>query len=580
MEEQQHEVQRLCLQLSNLKNENEGMQNVITPLEVENEEQDKLEASTEKVHETELAEMNKEEQQHEIDRLHLQLSNLENENEGIQNVITSLEVENEEQDKLQASTEKVHETKLPELNEELSNLENENEGIQNVITSLEVENEGQDKLQVSTEKVHGTELTELNEEDQWHDIQRLRLQLSNLENENEGIQNVITSLEVENEGQDKLQASTEKVHETEIAELNKEINELESKIQELEVISSLRRASIEKAEEQCISLTTDSSEELLMLEAEKCEAWKTYSELQKGTEELNAQNNLLASETNELSEKISELCSKLALTVEECNMSNEKMEALQEENLIMKGELEMLKGKVVNHSSKGNSLFAEVEVSRQQLKNEAKKQKEQLLALQNTYSQTVFEIRKLMKENAKMSEELEHAKEQRSTEELKLQLTTYKRCIKDLEDAQKIWDQEEAAGPIVRGQDDETGKFYDNLLREEREKTKQVWERCEDIMARYIAATEEVAATEREKAVVESMKLRAEAEIVKLKLQLLKSEEDNHKENVLQLVVERCPLKEVQNIRKSKFAAEEVDCSTRKLLTKKEADKRGRLTCS
>ncbi|XP_049764023.1 protein Spindly-like isoform X3 [Schistocerca cancellata] len=479
MEEQQHEVHRLCLQLSNLRNEDEGIQNVITPLDVENEEQNKLEASTEKVHETELAELNKEEQQHEIDRLRLQLSNLENENEGIQNVITSLEVGNEEQDKLQASTEKVHET----------------------------------------------ELAELNEEEQWHDIHRLRLQLSNLENENEGIQNVITSLEVENGEQDKLQASTEKVHETEIAELNKEINELESKIKELEVISSLRQASIEKAEEQRISLTTDSSEELLMLEAGKCEAWKAYSELQKGTEELNAQNNLLASETNELSKKISELSSKLALTVEECNMSNEKMEALEEENLIMKGELEMLKGKVGNHSSKGNSLFAEVEDSRQQLKNEAKKQKEQLMALQNTHSQTVFEIRKLMKENAKMSEELEHAKEQRSTEELKLQLTTYKQCIKDLEDAQKIWDQEEAAGPIVRGQDDETGKFYDNLLREEREKTKQVWERCEDIMARYIAATEEVTATEREKAVVESMKLRAEAEVVKLKLQLLKSEE-------------------------------------------------------
>lgn len=413
------------------------------------------------------------------------------------------------------------------------------------------------------------------------DLIRLRLQKSDLENQNEGLQNMISLLEAETETNAKLLAKLERMHKEEDAELDNKVNELQLQIEEQqEIILNLRETNIKKAKDEHISETTETSEEFVKLEAEKCEILEECTELQKAIEGHHAQNISLKNEIIELSTKISELQSKLSVTVEECEESNEKIEALQEENLLMTVELETLKGKVGKHSSEGNSLFAEVADGRQQLKNESKKLKDKIMALQKGQSQTSLEIRKLMKENTKMSEEIELAKEQGSTEELTLQLNACKERIKQLEAAHKVWDEEKAAGTIVLGQDDETGNFYDNLLKEEREKTKQVWEQCEGIMARYIAATEEVAAIKRETMVMESLKLRAEAEIAKLKLQLLKNEEDNHKKDVLKLVVEKCPLKEIQNIRRSRFAAEAVDTSTRKLLAKKEVDKITRMTSS
>ncbi|XP_049834462.1 protein Spindly-like [Schistocerca gregaria] len=418
-------------------------------------------------------------------------------------------------------------------------------------------------------------------EERQQEIHKLHRDIEVAESMKREMQDVIKYLEMEKMEKNKRLTITKKKHELELSRLTGKIVELESTIHELqEVISDLKPASIKDAGDQRISVTTNNSEELVRLQAEKQEAENAYLLLQNTYKEFQTQNTHLENVRNELLTQISELQSKLALKIDEYNASKENVEALQEQNALMKVELETLKAKVNTHSSKGNSLFAEVEDGRQQLENQIKKQKVQLLALQKRHLQTFLTFRKLLKEKARLCEDLAQTKEQVSTKELQLQLTAYKERLKDLETAQRAWVEEKAALPIVLGNNYESVKTFDRLVEKEREKTKKIWERYEDIMMRYIAMTDEVVALKSETGVTERMRLRAEEEIVKLKQEIEKKGEGDHKEEDLIPVVESSLPQEIQNKKKCRFAPETIEPSSKKLVAKKETNKIPYLTSS
>ncbi|XP_047001937.1 protein Spindly-like isoform X3 [Schistocerca americana] len=306
-------------------------------------------------------------------------------------------------------------------------------------------------------------------EERQQEIHKLHRDIEVAESMKREMQDVIKYLEMEKLEKNKRLTITKKKHELELSRLTGKIVELESTIHELqEVISDLKPASIKDTGDQHISVITNNSEELVRLQAEKQEAENAYLVLQNTYEEFQTQNTHLENVRNELLTQISELQSKLALKIDEYNASKENVEALQEQNALMKVELETLKAKVNTHSSKGNSLFAEVEDGRQQLENQIKKQKVQLLALQKRHLQTFLTFRKLLKEKARLCEDLAQTKEQVSTKELQLQLTAYKERLKDLETAQRAWVEEKAALPIVLGNNYESVKTFDRLVEKER----------------------------------------------------------------------------------------------------------------
>ncbi|XP_049789462.1 protein Spindly-like isoform X2 [Schistocerca nitens] len=310
---------------------------------------------------------------------------------------------------------------------------------------------------------------EENMEERQQEIHKLHRDIEVAESMKREMQDVIKYLEMEKLEKNKRLTIMKKKHELELSRLTGKIVELESTIHELqEVISDLKPASIKDTGDQRISVTTNNSEELVRLQAEKQEAENAYLVLQNTYEEFQTQNTHLENVRNELLTQISELQSKLALKIDEYNASKENVEALQEQNALMKVELETLKAKVNTHSSKGNSLFAEVEDGRQQLENQIKKQKVQLLALQKRHLQTFLTFRKLLKEKGRLCEDLAQTKEQVSTKELQLQLTAYKERLKDLETAQRAWVEEKAALPIVLGNNYESVKTFDRLVEKER----------------------------------------------------------------------------------------------------------------
>lgn len=87
---------------------------------------------------------------------------------------------------------------------------------------------------------------------------------------------------------------------------------------------------------------------------------------------------------------------------EELNATKTLLESLQEEFIMTKNELEILKNKPLDKCSKGNSLFAEVDDRRVELVDEIKLIKRKYKLLKSENQNFVSKITELRNENTKL----------------------------------------------------------------------------------------------------------------------------------------------------------------------------------
>ncbi|KAK9503167.1 hypothetical protein O3M35_011794 [Rhynocoris fuscipes] len=186
---------------------------------------------------------------------------------------------------------------------------------------------------------------------------------------------------------DEQKETSEKI----IADLMQKINELENKSSVIipsKDDDEFLRSKLIKLEEENESLSFEINEIKLLLQDKEDE--KTY----------------LNTKLKNLEEKYEETNEMLDSTKEALNQTSEALRELQEEKALLSSELAMLKAGPVDEQRRGNSLFAEVEDSRQHLKKNNATLKAKLNEFKVILSAKQSENDLLMNENDRLRQKI------------------------------------------------------------------------------------------------------------------------------------------------------------------------------
>ncbi|XP_069684347.1 protein Spindly-like isoform X2 [Periplaneta americana] len=312
----------------------------------------------------------------------------------------------------------------------------------------------------------------------------------------------LKELSAKNELLEQEFASQEEKHRTEIMELKLKMNSLQEKLEQV-----------------------PDTEPVKQLELENIELRSRGVELNEKCKQLEEQNLLLSRKVEELTCTLDETKECLAAKQEDYISCSDSLQSTRDELAIMRTELEMLKSRPQSDGQKGNSIFAEVEDSRQVMKNNLELAVKKYRQMKKLYMEKCAEVSKCKSEYMCLCREWE--KIQFTTQEQEKQLVeAHKARIKFLED--KVQKLESENPPFVIGKgDDSTLEFVEYYAESTRKECKKLKDELDAQSVCALFSRETQFHLERELHRTKAALKQYEAQVIHLQEQLKKDNKVN-----------------------------------------------------
>ncbi|GFG41028.1 hypothetical protein Cfor_06798 [Coptotermes formosanus] len=291
----------------------------------------------------------------------------------------------------------------------------------------------------------------------------------------------------------------EDLHRTQILEMECKVKQLE---QHLEEVSNIKRNDVLK----------ESQLEHNILE----------SEIQIQYQQLQEKHILLTSKVAELTTALNEANISLAMKEEDLASCTNCLTSTQAELAVTKTELEFLKSNPQPDGQKGNSLFAEVEDKRLNMKQRLDTILQKYHHLKKIYKDKCAELSRVNAEFVFVRRKCDEVLLETQDQE-KHQVESYKARIKDLEERVQTL-QKEKPPYVISSADNDTLKFVEAYVQSSRKECRKLKEELEARSVCALLSNETLFKTQRELQRKEVELIQAKVQIMELQ-RLLKEKE-------------------------------------------------------